>query len=688
MSDSDPVRPSADSKKGPVERTEGEKNIRSDLTSLEVHQGTHRGDQYVRVVRSDSRLLKRVAPGYLRATAEVSLPRGRLGRAIARLKEILVGRTLPSEEEKHERLSKIKALAVYSSDAISSSAYATEEILIVLVAAGSTAIPFALPIAFAIAILLAVVSFSYRQTVYAYPHGGGSYTVSRENLGTQLGLIAAAALLIDYVLTVAVSIAAGTAAITSAVPALYNYRVEIALAFTVFITLINLRGVTESATIFAFPTYLFIFSLFGVIVLGAAHAIFGGVPTPVSPSFESVPSEPLTLLLILHAFAAGSVAMSGTEAIANGVPAFKPQESKNAAITLIWMSSILGFFFVGVTWLVGQYSIRPHETETIISQVARAVLGQGALYGIFQAATMMILVLAANTSFSGFPRLAWVLARDGFMPHQFVFRGVRLAFSNGIIYLSGLACILIVVFQGSTHLLIPLYAVGVFISFTLSQAGMVRHWWKLRDPGWRKSMVINGFGALLTGVVLIVVGSVKFLLGAWIVFLLIPLIVLMFNLIHHHYGLVASQLKIQDMAAEKFDAPRQIVIVPIAGINRASMRALAFARSISPKPLALHITFDVDEVDELKKNWEYCCNGAELVLLESPYRSFNEPLLAYVDAIHRHDPDAYVTVVIPEYLPAHWWQHILHNQTALRLKGSLLFRHNTVVIDVPYHLEK
>lgn len=688
MSESKPTGQDAESKDRSAERADGDNTFRSDLTSLEVHQGTHRGDKYIRVVRSDSRLLKRVGPGYLRATAEVSLPRGSMGRAFARFKQVLVGRTLASDAEQHQRLSKIKALAVYSSDAISSSAYATEEILIVLVAAGSTGIPYALPVAFAIAFLLAMVSFSYRQTVYAYPHGGGSYTVSRENLGTQLGLIAAAALLIDYVLTVAVSIVAGTAAITSALPELYPYRIEISIAFTVLVTLINLRGVTESATIFAFPTYLFIFSLFGVVVFGVARAFFGDIPVPAAPPIATVPLEPLTLLLILHAFAAGSVAMSGTEAIANGVPAFKPNESKNAAITLIWMSSILGFFFVGVTWLANQYSIVPRETETVISQVARGVLGEGALYGIFQVATMLILVLAANTSFSGFPRLAWVLARDGFMPHQFVFRGVRLAFSNGIIYLGALACILIVVFQGSTHLLIPLYAVGVFISFTLSQAGMVRHWWKLREPGWRKNMIINGLGAFLTGVVLLVVGTVKFLLGAWIVFLLIPILVLMFNLIQRHYANVADQLKIDDLVKEKFDTPHLIVIVPIDSLNRASMRALAFARSISSKPLALHITFDVNEVEDLKKNWESCCSGAELVLLESPYRSFSEPLLAYIDAIHRHDPEAYVTVVIPEYLPAHWWQHILHNQTALRLKGSLLFRPNTVVIDVPYHLEK
>lgn len=684
----DPPGKDIDPKSDLPKRVESESPLRSDLTSLEVHRGTHRGDTYVRVVRSDSHLLKRVAPGRLRATAEVSIPRGLFGKAFVQFKQFIVGRTLPSDAERQERLTKIRALAVFSSDAISSSAYATEEILIVLVTAGAIALSYALPVALAIAILLAVVSFSYRQTVHAYPHGGGSYTVSRENLGTQLGLIAAAALLIDYVLTVAVSIAAGTAAITSAVPELYTYRVQISIAFTIIITAINLRGVRESGTIFALPTYLFIFSLTAVIVVGAFR-VLTGMGAVVALSHDLPPGDVglLSLFLALHAFAAGSVAMSGTEAISNGVPVFNPPESKNAATTLTWMSSILGFFFVGITWLTIQFGIVPRETETIISQVGRAVLGDNILYVIFQIATMAILVLAANTSFAGFPRLAYILARDGFMPRQFIFRGVRLAFSNGIIYLSGLACVLLVLFQGSTHLLIPLYAVGVFISFTLSQAGMVRHWWKSRETGWRKSMLINGLGAVLTGVVLLVVGSVKFLLGAWIVFLLIPILVFAFNSIHRHYMSVAEQLKILDLAKEQFDAPHQIVIVPIAEINRATMRALAFARSISDKPLALHITFDAADADELKQDWADCCHGSELVLLESPYRTFTEPLLAYVDAIHRHDPNAYVTIVIPEYLPAHWWQHILHGHTALRLKGALLFRPNTVVIDVPYLLK-
>jgi amino acid transporter len=658
------------------------------LTTHETRHGAHRGDTYVRVVRSDSHLLRRVAPGYLRATEEVSRPRGAMGRLYARIKGFLVGKPLPTVAEKEERLTKVKALAVFSSDAISSSAYATEEILIVLVLAGTVGLAYALPVALAIALLLAIVSFSYRQTVHAYPHGGGSYTVSRENLGTQAGLIAASALLVDYVLTVAVSIAAGTAAITSAIQPLFPYRVQISLAFIGIITLINLRGVRESGTILALPTYLFIFSLTGVILLGTARVLTGAPAAHVEPRLESAGVEPLTLFLVLHAFAAGSVAMSGTEAISNGVPVFKPPESKNAAMTLTWMSSILGFFFVGVTFLSNRYGIVPTETETVISQVGRTVLGGGILYGVFQAATMLILVLAANTSFADFPRLSSVMARDGFMPHQLSFRGDRLAFSYGIIILGLIAGGLIIAFGGSTHALIPLYAVGVFLSFTLSQAGMVLHWRRLREPGWRKSLIINALGALLTGVVLVVVGSVKFALGAWMVFVLIPVLVLMFNGIHRHYCHVAEQLSVARLEEGKIGTPRQIVVVPIGDINQASLRALAFARSISNNPLVLRITYDGNEAEVFRREWTRWGNGTQLVLLESPYRSFTEPLLAYIDALHRQDPEAYVTVVLPEFLPAHWWEHILHNQTALRLKAALLFRRNTVTIDVPYHLKQ
>lgn len=658
--------------------------IHPDLTMREVHRGKRRGDSYVRVVRSEA--LRRIAPGYLRATEQISRPTTGIGLLYRQVKAWLVGKPLPSIAEKEERLTKIKALAVFSSDAISSSAYATEEILIVLVAAGTFGLPYALPIAFGIAILLAIVSFSYRQTVHAYPHGGGSYTVSRENLGTQAGLIAASALLIDYVLTVAVSIAAGTAAITSAMPALYDYRVLIAVLFIGLITLINLRGIRESGTIFALPTYLFIFMLAGVIVLGIARLLLGAVQVG-EPHFEHASFEPVTVFLILHAFAAGSVAMSGTEAISNGVPAFKPPESKNAATTLIWMSSILGVFFVGVTFLANQFGIVPNETETVISQVGRTVLGNGIPYGIFQVATMMILVLAANTSFADFPRLFSVLARDGFAPHQFLFRGDRLAFSYGIMVLGAVAAILTIMFGGSTHALIPLYAVGVFLSFTLSQSGMVLHWWRLREPGWRKSFIINAMGALLTGIVLVVVGWVKFPLGAWMVFLLIPILVVMFNGVHHHYRRVADQLSVKHLD-HAIATPRQIVVVPIGEINTVSLRALAVARSISKDPLAIHITYDEAEADAYRAEWTRWGNGTQLILLESPYRSFTEPLIAYINALHRQDPDACLTIVLPEFLPAHWWQHLLHNQTALRLKAALLFRRNTVVLDVPYHLER
>ncbi len=667
-------------------RNDHEHSVHLDLTSLEVHRGKHQGDKYVRVIRSGA--LRRVAPGVLRASELVSRPHGKIGHLYTRFKQVLVGKPLPTEAEKVERLNKIRALAVFSSDAISSSAYATEEILIVMVAAGAVGLAYSIPLALAIALLLAIVSFSYRQTVHAYPSGGGSYTVSRENLGTQAGLIAAAALLIDYVLTVAVSISAGTAAITSALPEFYDYRVEISVAFIAIITLINLRGIRESGTIFALPTYLFIVSLAGVIALGLVRLWLGDISPASTPHFESNEFEPVTLFLILHAFAAGSVAMSGTEAIANGVPSFKPPEAKNAATTLTWMAVILGVFFVGVTFLAHQFGIVPHETETVISQLGRRVLGTNVLYGIFQAATMLILVLAANTSFSGFPRLAYVMARDGFMPHQLTFRGDRLAFTNGVVMLGIVAAALVVAFGGSTHALIPLYAVGVFLSFTLSQAGMVRHWWKTRESGWQRSMVINGTGAILTAIILAVVWTVKFQLGAWIVFVMIPVLVFVFNGVHRHYRHVAEQLNLTPAEDRAAAPPRQIVIVPIGDLNKASLRALNFARSITPTPVAVRLFYESYEVEEFRKEWAQWGTNTALVFLESPYRSFHEPLLAYIEALHRQDPAACVTVVLPEFIPAHWWEHFLHNQTAFRLKTALLFRKNTVVIDVPYHLEK
>ncbi|MEW5719629.1 MAG: APC family permease, partial [Chloroflexota bacterium] len=648
-----------------------------------MHRGKHQADKYVRVVRSGA--LRRIAPGVLRASEQVSRPQGKIGRLYTRFKHVLVGKPLPTEAEKGERLNKIRALAVLSSDAISSSAYATEEILLVVILAGTIGLAYSVPIAISIAALLAIVAFSYRQTVHAYPQGGGAYNVARENLGTSFGLVAAAALLVGYVMTVAVSVAAGTAAITSAIQGLYPYNVEISVGFVALITMINLRGVKESGTIFAVPTYLFIFGLATVIVFGAIR-IFLGDP-PVEPRLASGAyhgsAESLSIFLLLRGFAAGTVAMTGTEAIANGVPVFKPPESKNAATTLTWMSFILAFFFVGLTAVAFHYGVTPHETETVISQVARIVLRNEIVYGFFQATTMLILILAANTSFFGFPRLAYVLANDGFMPHQFQFRGDRLVFTTGIVMLGAISIILIIIFGGSTHALIPLYAVGVFISFTLSQAGMVRHWWKTREPGWRKSMAINAIGALLTALVVLVVGIAKFALGAWIVIVLIPAIVFLFGGIHRHYQHVAEQLNLSSAEDQTTVPPRQIVIVPIGDLNKASLRALNFARSITSTPFAVRLFYEPHEVEEFRKEWLHWGQDTALVFLESPYRSFHEPLLAYIEELHRQDPAACVTIVLPEFIPAHWWEHFLHNQTAFRLKTALLFRKNTVVIDVP-----
>ncbi|MBI3287490.1 MAG: APC family permease, partial [Chloroflexi bacterium] len=657
--------------------------LEPDLTRQEIEKGSHPGDTYVRVKRPYARLLRRIAPDYLLATDRVYQPEGSLARLRAGILRLLLGTPLPTSAEVHERLTKVKALAVFASDALSSNAYATEEILLVLVVAGTAPLWLSFPITLAIALVLGAVAFSYRQTVQVYTRGGGSYTVAKENLGTLPGLVAAAALLIDYVLTVAVSIAAGTAALTSAIPDLYPYRVLLSLAFILFIALANLRGIRESGTIFALPTYLFVFSLAGMILVGLARLATGDTSPPEATKAAVEAAQPVTLWLILRAFASGSVAMTGTEAIANGVPAFQPPEGKNAATTLAWMAAILATFFVGITFLANQYGIVPHETETVVSQLARSILGGGLPYLLVQGSTMLILILAANTSFADFPRVSSVMARDRFMPNQFTFRGERLAFSNGILVLAALAGLLILAFGGSTHALIPLYAVGVFLAFTLSQSGMVARWWRLRGSGWRRSLIINAFGATLTGVVLIIVASTKFASGAWIVVLLIPLLVLMFLGIHRHYRNVADQLRLSAGAATLDQQPvKQKVLVPVADLNQASLRALAFARSISEDVTALHVTDDPREAEALRRKWDQWANGVSLVILESPYRSFTPPLLTYIDALHQQDPGTFVTVVLPQFVPAHWWENLLHNRTVVGLKASLLLRPNTLVVNV------
>jgi amino acid transporter len=603
----------------------------------------------------------------------------------SQFKRFVVGKPIPSHLAHHERLSRTTGLAVLSSDALSSVAYATEEILRVLILVGAAALGYAGPIAFVIAAILAIVVFSYRQTIYAYPSGGGAYLVSKDNLGEMPALIAAASLMIDYVLTVAVSIAAGVAAITSAFPQWHVSRVELTLGFVVVLMLGNLRGIRESGRIFAIPTYFFIVTTLVLIGVGTWNALNGGVHPIVPVQPVSATHETLTLFLLLTAFANGCTAMTGVEAVSNGVPAFQPPESKNAAATMLTMAAMSIVMFLGITLLAQAYHVLPSEQETVVSQLARGVFGdRGVPYYAVQAATMLILVLAANTAYADFPRLASILARDGYVPRQFMNQGDRLAFSNGIVGLSVFAAILLILFGGDTHALIPLYMIGVFVSFTLSQAGMVVHWWRLRGPGWRTSAAVNGVGAVVTGIVLIVVAATKAHEGAWVIMLLIPLNVVFYRMTRKHYLGVAAQLTLRDWHS---NGPRvNTVLVPISGIQRAVVEALDYAKSLSPDVRAVYVNVDQAATDQLKQSWKRYGDGLPIVVLESPYRSLMEPLLEYVAQIHTEHPGGYVTVVLPEFVPAKWWHHLFHNQRALLIKGALLFEPHTVVTSVPFHL--
>ncbi len=600
-----------------------------------------------------------------------------------RLKRLFVGLPLPTAQSRHERLGKATALATFASDALSSVAYATEEILLVLVLAGSVALSYSLPIGIAIAVLIAIVVSSYRQTIHAYPQGGGAYIVTKDNLGVYPGLVAGAALLIDYVLTVAVSAAAGVAAVTSAVPALFPYRVWLCVLAVVVVALANLRGIRESGQLFAAPTYLFIASIGAMVAYGAAGAVFDFLPEapyqPHPPGLEGV-----GLFLILRAFASGCTALTGVEAVSDGVPAFKPPEATNARIVLTWLGAILITLFLGITFLTYTFGIAPSEHETVVSQLARHLFGTGLAYYGIQAVTALILLLAANTSFADFPRLSFFLARDRFIPRQFGNQGDRLVFSNGIVILSGLAVALLVVFGGDTHALIPLYAVGVFISFTLSQASMVRRWLRLREAGWPWRAVLNGVGAIATGVVMLTIAMTKFTHGAWIVVLLIPTLVAVFVIIHRHYEEVAAQLSL-----EHFEPPppiRHTVLVLVGDIHRGVIPALQYAQSLSPTAKAIYIETDTERTRRLEEKWTTWGMGLPLVVLNSPYRSLLGPLLEYIEHLQGADSNHIVSIVLPEFIPAKWWQHLLHNQTALLVKGALLFHKNVTVTDVPYHL--
>ena len=603
------------------------------------------------------------------------------------LKRWLVGPPMPLAQARHERLGKSLALAVFASDPLSSVAYATEEILLVLLLAGSAALSYSIPIALGIATLLAVVVISYRQTVAAYPQGGGAYLVAKDNLGVLPALVAAAALLVDYVLTVSVSVVAGIAALTSAVPALHRYRVVLSILAVAGIALGNLRGVRESGRLFAAPTYFFVVSILGMVGYGLVGAIFHWLPeAPYEPHPPGL--EGLSLFLLLRSYAAGCTALTGVEAVSNGVQALKPPEGRNAQTVMTWLGVISITMFLGITYLAYDFGIVAGGDETVVSKIAHRVFGDGVPYYAVQTATLLILVLAANTSYADFPRLSSILARDRFVPRQFANQGDRLVFSNGILVLSGFAVLLIVVFGGDTHALLPLYAVGVFMSFTLSQTGMVRRWLRLRDAGWQWRVWVNGIGAAVTGVVLLTLAVTKFVEGAWIVVLVVPILVAIFLVMHRHYEEVAVELSLEGfMPPPEF---QHTVLVLVGDVHRGVVRAVQYAKTLAPTAAVRGVFIETDpartaRVEEKWRTWGF---GVPLVVLTSPYRSLLRPLLDYIDHIHARGEDQMVTIVLPEFLPRHWWQHVLHNQTALLVKGALLFRPNTVVADVPYLLKR
>ena len=601
-----------------------------------------------------------------------------------RLKRLFVGTPLPTAQARHERLSKRTGLAIFASDNLSSVAYATEEIMRVLILAGAGALSLSTPISLAIGAVICVVIYSYRQTIVAYPQGASDYIVAKDNLGTAAGLVAGSALLIDYTLTVAVSVSAGIAAVTSAVPPLFPYRVVLGVAAIALIAYGNLRGLRESGRLFALPSYLFIGGFLALLGAGFVRYAVHGAPTP--PVAEAAePLRALSLFLVLRAFASGAVALTGIEAVADGVQAFKPPEVRNARAVLAILGVIMLTLFIGTTALADLFDIVPRDEETVVSQLARAIFGGGPLYYYLQGVSTLILILAANTAFADFPRLAFFMSRDGYLPRQFGNRGDRLVFSNGVVILAVIAAALVVVFSGSTHALIPLYAVGVFTSFTLSQTSMVRRWLRTRPGGWGWRVAVNGIGAVTTALVLAVVAATKFVDGAWIVVLLIGLFILTFLAIRHHYDDVARQLSL-----EGYDGPPPIhhsVLVLVGDLHRGVAEALQYAKTLSPEAKAVYVELDPERTRRLEERWVKHGLGVPLIVLTSPYRSLLGPFLGYVDHLVQRDGKHILTIVVPEFIPARWWQHLLHNQTALLIKGALLFRKNVIVTDVPYHLK-
>jgi len=604
------------------------------------------------------------------------------------LKRLVVGRPIASYHADHHRFGLFGGLAVLAADALSSVAYATEEVLRVLMVGGVAALSLGQPISLLIAALLMIVVFSYRKTIQAYPGGGGAYIVARDNLGPGFGLAAAAALLIDYTLTVAVSIAAGVSAITSAIPSLHVNRVVMSLGLIALLMVGNLRGLRESTKLFGVPVYAFVVVMLTLVVVGTYQAMTGtAVPVETVDPLPTLGASSITLFVLLSAFANGCTAMTGVEAVSDGVPAFKAPSAQTATRTLGLMAVLAITMFTGISYLAHAYQVVPSETETVVSQIARGVFGgRNVFYYVVQGATMLILVLAANTAFADFPRLASIVARDRYMPRQFMNLGDKLAFSNGIVALSLAAALLCIIFGGDPHALIPLYMIGVFLSFTLSQTGMFLRARRMREADWRTSAAISGFGACVTFVVLLVVAVTKGLDGAWIVVVLIPVMSMVFRTTRSHYDSVASQLSLTDLAVDT--TPHgHIVIVPIGGVHRAVIEALRYASSLAKDVRAVYVNVNPESLVALKRDWPQWGSHVKLVVLQSPYRSMSEPLLEYIDRLEREHPEDYITVVLPEFVVKHWWHHLLHNQSAFTLKAALLFRPRVVTTSVPFHLK-
>src|SRR4051794_16778507 len=630
--------------------------------------GRRPADRRVRVDRPGSRYFRSTAPGVVVARPAAIEPIAPLERSLATIRHLAFGRPLANDEEASERLTKVKALAVFSSDNLSSVAYATEAILFTLLAAGTAAFGYAIPISIVIVSILGIIVVSYRQTIRAYPNGGGSYIVAKDNLGTPAGLIAAAALLTDYVLTVSVSVAAGIAAITSAFPgAVDDIRVELAAVSIILVMLVNLRGVRESGSIFAIPTYVFVVSMLALIGVGLLRTAVGSPPQVSDVTPVIVPTETLGVLLLMRAFADGCSAITGVEAVSNGVPAFKRPEAGNARSTLVVMGVLVGIMFLGTSWLAGIAGAVPSAGETVLSELGRAVFGVGPIYYVLQLSTMGILILAANTAFADFPRLSSLLARDGYMPSRFAFRGERLAFSTGIVALAVLSIIVLAAFGGRVEALIPLYAVGVFTSIPLSQAGMVRHWWRSREPGWRRSITINGVGAIATAIVTMIFAVAKFALGAWLVVVIIPILVAAMLFVGRQYSRRRVETEVSTASVIGPPHRHQRVIVPASDVTRDVVQAIRFGHTMSDDVSAVHVTDDLAAGERIRDRFARQLPGVPLVIVESPYRSLVRPLVRYLEHTAERSSGDFVIVLLPEYVPRHWWERLLYNENGRRI---------------------